>query len=251
MESFRRGKNITLTVPMKTPGGGKLICNLDDWIPWSVYLHGYYHAEREIEAFMLDYVSAGNTILDIGANIGYYTVQFGRMVGPNGSVHAFEPLSHQHSILAQNIALNGLSTVTVNKQIATDGPGEKRIYFAGKYSTGSSSMQVETSEYEDVPCTALDEYCQQQTITQIDLVKIDVEGHEYFVLEGMRKLLEKKAIKRLFVEINSEALLAAGHTPKDIVERLTSFGYSPWFKDNCDIKPYTDYQDYGLVLFEA
>lgn len=213
-------------VDMNTPGGGKLICNLDDWIPWNVYIHGRYQLERNYELFMMDVAKEAAVIFDIGANIGYYTIQFSR-VG-HGRVIAFEPVSYQYNVLLRNLDLNGIHNVHAVKKVVSDLPGVRRIYFSGIRNTGSSSVEITTRDHEDVESITLDDYSREEHLGMIDLMKIDVEGHELHVLKGMKEILEQGRVRNLFMEINGKALSTAGTTPVEVCSFLEGFGYFPY-----------------------
>ena len=219
-----RGRGVETVVDMTNPGGGKLVCNLDDWIPWNVFIHGNYIMEKNHEKFMLDIARDCEVIFDVGANIGYYTVQFGRLA--NGQVYSFEPMSYQFNILKKNVELNNLANVATLKSIVTDSVGVKRIYFSSMNNTGMSSLELKSDTYEDVKTIMIDDYCRENEIDAIDLVKIDVEGHELCVLKGMSTLLSGKKVKNIFIEMNNQTLPAAGTSIDSVVGFLDKFGYA-------------------------
>lgn len=226
---FVRGKGHELIVDMKSPGGGLLIYNLDDLIPWYVYLYGRYQIEKNYEEFLLKKSVGGKVIFDIGANIGYYSIQLGRMIGQGGKIYSFEPCSYQFNILERNIELNKLTNIIPEKLIVSDRHGGvKKIYFSGISNTGSSSLEVKTDEFEEMDCVTVDKFCQNNNINSIDLVKIDVEGHELRVVKGMERMLDEAKVKNLFLEINNYALEEAGTTALEIIEYLDSFNYRPY-----------------------
>lgn len=110
-----RGKGFRTVVTLR--GGEQLLLNLDDWIPYRVFLTGEYDIESIYQRCMFQHVKSGMTILDVGANIGYYTVQFAARVGPTGCVHVFEPVSSIFASLQSNIKLNNLSNVFANQLV--------------------------------------------------------------------------------------------------------------------------------------
>lgn len=180
MSPLLRGHGHKCIVKMSSYGGGLLLCNLDDWIPWNVFLYGNYHVETRYEQVMLSLAERADVVVDVGANIGYYSVQFGRIA--RGSVYCFEPMTHQWRILQQNIAINALNNVHPLKKIISDSEGISRIYFAGADNSGMSSVEFATGEFEDVYSTTLDAFTNEEGIDRIDVLKIDVEGHELKVL---------------------------------------------------------------------
>lgn len=247
---FIRGKNYEVIVNMNNPGGGKIICNLDDLIPWNIYLYGRYQIEKNYEAFLLKTVVGSKVILDIGANIGYYTIQFGRILGKQGVVHSFEPCSYQFDTLERNIKLNDLANVIKNKLIVSDQHDvRKKIFFSGMTNTGSSSLEIETKNFEEVECTTLDRYCEQKNIEKIDVVKIDVEGHEMGVLKGMERLLRDGKVINLFLEINTHTLSSAGTSAFEIISYLQRFLYKPYSIASGQTAEYSMGEDESLVFF--
>ena len=141
-------------------GNTKLICRLKDWIPWNIYIHGSYVVEEIYERQMMPYTDQSKVIIDVGANIGYYTIQFAHRT--NGIVYAFEPMNYQFEVLKRNIELNDLGNVCPIQKIVSDKSGVERIYFSGMNNTAASSMVVETDEFEDVPSITLDKFCEKK-----------------------------------------------------------------------------------------
>lgn len=221
-----RGRGHACVVAMHNPGGGKLLCHLDDWIPWNVWLHGNYAVEGGFESFVVGRAANADVVFDVGANIGYYTVQFARVA--RGTVHAFEPMSHQFGILRRNVDLNELDNVEARRIVVSDDAAVHRVFFAGADNTGSSSLEIPSDRFEDVESIPLDEYCEVEGIDRIDVVKIDVEGHELSVLRGMQRLLDEGRVRDLFLEINEGTLREAGTSAAELCESLARSGYRPY-----------------------
>jgi len=245
IKQFFPNKGIESIVDLK--GGGRLICHIEDWIPWHVYFHGQYTMEKNYEKFMLDIAGNSNVVFDVGANIGYYAIPFS--MKSNGKVYAFEPMNYQHAMLKRNIALNALQNIVPEKKIVSDSIGVKRIYFAGLGNTGASSLEKTTDQYEDVPSITLDEYCKNNRISHIDVVKIDVEGHELSVLNGLHDMLEQKKVSHLFVEIHDGNLKKAGSSAKKLCTYLQDLGYKSYSIKTGEKRFYQIGNDESLVYF--
>lgn len=233
-------------VPIRR-GNERIICRLSDWIPWNIFIHGCYISEAGYESFMLDKAAGAELILDVGANIGYYSIQFSGAA--RGKVYSFEPMSYQFTILERNIELNGLANVIPMKRIVSNSSGMKRIYFSGSENTGASSLVKETGQFEDVPALTIDEFCESNKIGQIDVMKIDVEGHELEVLQGMKKCLKQQSVRHLFVEISGENLEKAGSSTKELCAFLEGSGYHAYSIKTGGTKPYRIGDDESLVYF--
>jgi FkbM family methyltransferase len=189
-------------------------------------------------------------VFDIGANIGYYTIQFSRVVGRNGKVHSFEPCAYQMDTLERNVKLNSIDNVVTHKLIVSDRDDEvKKIYFSGMANTGSSSLEVKTDDYEQVACITIDKYCMVNDINSVDIVKIDVEGHELSVLKGMQNILGNGSVKHLFLEINNHALSSGQTSGHEIISFLQKFGYMPFSIANGIPEDYERGQSESLVYF--
>lgn len=139
-------------------------------------------------------LKAGQTALDIGANIGFYTLEMARCVGPSGSVIAFEPGPLSSSLLKANAILNGYHHVVIEQAIVLDRCGQTDLHICP---TGESDNRADgfNGSYVDwrrvsVPCTTIDDYLGGRTV---DFIKMDVQGAELAALRGMRRTLANKS----------------------------------------------------------
>lgn len=213
------------------PGGERMYLSLDDWIPLRIFVSGCYDLEELHAHYFLGSLAKDDYVLDVGANIGYYTVQIASQVS-EGVVHAFEPVTETFATLTRNVALNQLRNVRLNQLIVADeeasARGELSIFLSARTNSGSSSLVAaaghHAGESERVPCTTVDEYLYVNQVPRVDACKIDVEGAELKVLRGMRRLLSE-GNPRLFVEINREMLEAQGASPREVIDYLAGFGY--------------------------
>lgn len=245
-----RRRGYRTVVKLHTRGGGRLICHLDDWIPWTVFVFGRYISEGQYEDYLLSRVRPGpSVLLDIGANIGYYTVQMARLAGPEARVHAFEPMSIQGAVLEENLRLNRLTNVVVNASVVSDTVGVQRIYFSSPENTGQSSVARPSGYHEDRPSTTVDAYCQSQGIETVDLVKIDVEGHEFHVLRGMERLLSEGRVTRVAAEMDEELLTANGASSQSLLALMRSHGYEPHRTKSGRLVPFQSPGEENMAIF--
>lgn len=233
-------------------GGERLRLQLDDWIPHQVFMTGEYKSEAVAQAYLFQCIRKGMTILDIGANIGYYTIQFAYRVGLTGTVHAFEPVSSTFALLQENIALNKLTNVAANRLALANSPGEKVIYLSGRENTGQSSLtppEAASGVQEQVEAKTVDQYLAEMNIARVDLVKIDVEGSELVVLKGMKKLLAKSDGPVLFIEISHITLARHRVKPGQVIDYLNRYGYEPYKITPNGIQHCRNLIDEPLALF--
>lgn len=230
-------------------GKSRIICRLQDWIPWNIYLHGSYIIEELYENYMFPISSKSSTIFDVGANIGYYTIQFAQKT--EGIVYAFEPMSYQYNTLLKNIEINELNNVYPVQQIVSDSVGKERIYFSGINNTAASSVVVETEDYEDIPTITLDQFCKEKNIEFIDLIKIDVEGYEMNVLKGLSEMLKTNRIKHMFIEVVERHLQKAGSSSEELFTYLKKYSYDGYSIKSGSLEQYEMGNDESLVYFKS
>lgn len=183
-------------------------------------------------------VKPGMTAFDIGAHIGKYTKLFAHLVGPEGRVHAFEPTPTTFKRLQGCWGAESPSQVTLVPKLVTTRPGIFPFHlFPEQYSTWNSlgKPQMADPQAQDrlvpiakqisVPGTSLDAYCDLQGITEIDYLKLDVEGAESEALGGMEGLLSRQAIRFLQFEISQKPLEGMGHQARETFAMLARHGY--------------------------
>jgi FkbM family methyltransferase len=159
------------------------------------YLTG--DAEPEVQEALAELIKPGQTVYDVGANIGFFTILCSRLVGPQGKVYAFEPIPENVVTLRHNIALNKLTNVVVIEQALSASTGTAEM-FVSLWSAFHSLNVDGASKRENhgpdggqitVETVTLDEFMQGDGILAPDLIKLDVEGAELLVVEGMRETL--------------------------------------------------------------
>lgn len=196
--------------------------DLQDWIPQDIYLTGEF--ESTASAIAKQLLKPGDIAVDIGANIGYFTLLFAQCVGSSGHVHAFEPVPALSSKLAENIRLNHLGQVTSHICALSDRKGTARFFSGPKDNTGLSSLREprQASGSFEVELARLDDVV--TTGSRIALVKIDVEGAELQVLRGMERIL-RDSRPNLLLEITDDFLKEFGDSAQALMAFTERFGY--------------------------
>src|SRR3989344_3914042 len=142
--------------------------------------------EKRVLAMLRSSIKNGMNVIDIGANIGLYTVISSRRVGPSGKVFAYEPEEENFSLLSKNIEFNKLKNVTPIKMALANVAGNRTLYMA-KDNKGHHSFSDDSSSDKKilVPTDTLDQSLIKYGSPKIDLIKMDIEGAEPLALEGM------------------------------------------------------------------
>ena len=235
-------------------GDLRIRADLRDWLQRQIFMYGVYRVEEKHRDTMLGRIRKGGTILDVGAHIGYYTLLFAKRVGADGRVIAFEPSTATYERLVENISLNEFDNISTVKAAASNSAGTATINVAAGNNTGSTSLHFESGAVgtELVDTVAIDDYLARYAIDDVSVVKIDVEGHELQVLEGMRSTLARPADEapEVFVEVNETTLESAGTTVDAIFDELGASGYQAYRivgdgEARPEYEPFTD----SLVYF--
>ncbi len=151
--------------------------------------HGYWlgsYEMRKRQAFEAE-IPRGAVVFDIGANVGYYSLLAAVLVGAGGKVYAFEPLPRNIDFLRKHIALNQLKNIEVIEAAVSAQTGKSSFDLGASSAMGHISNSGEI----EVRLVSLDDMLEQGTLHQPDYMKVDVEGAEFEVLKGARKLLER------------------------------------------------------------
>ncbi len=173
-------------------------------------------------------LAPGMTVLDVGANVGQFTLVAARRVGPSGRVHAFEPTPELAAHILRNLDLNGLENVAVNAIAVSDEAGRATLHLVQPDDPGENSI-VDPSPGArtlEVPTVTLDGYIAEHEVGRVDVIKIDIEGAEIPALRGAPGLLSGDESPVLVLEFHPKTLAFSGHTPDDLLGLLNSHGYA-------------------------
>lgn len=190
--------------------------------------------ERAERIFYLEYLREGMTVFDVGANVGELTLLFSRFVGESGQIHSFEAAQVVFEKLETICRVAGRRNVTINHLALADKNGSLKLNVYDDAFSVFNSLAVRPLENygldlkpvgsEETNAVTLDDYCGQNGIEKIDLLKIDVEGAELQVLQGARQLLKAKKIACLTFEFG-QTTFDMGNSPAEIEDLLHECGY--------------------------
>ncbi len=197
-------------------------------MPQTLLKYGLYEpAQTRIYRKLVD---SGDTVFDIGANFGWFTLQLG-LIGCR--VHAFEPLPSMFGTLEKNVKLNHLEG-NIRLQNLALGRQEGRIViftFRGLLDAQGSATDLGRSDAEPhvCPVSTLDDYVHESGVSRITFLKCDVEGHEQEVFQGGATVLSRSDSPIIGFEINTTCLEHRGVTPGEVQSTLQRFGYTRFF----------------------
>jgi FkbM family methyltransferase len=175
-------------------------------------------------ALLLSLITPESIVLDVGANVGYHTVQFARAVGPLGRVFAFEPDPDNLRLLAHNVRTNGFDNVTIvpkavtsvtrslNLFLSPDNHGDHRVYDSGD---GRQAVHIDA--------VAIDEVMREVT-GPVSLIKLDIQGAEPAALRGMEWFLSQHPESWIATELWPAGLERSGSSLEAYLHQLRSLG---------------------------
>jgi FkbM family methyltransferase len=194
----------------------------------------FTEVERAERIFYLKFLREGMTVLDVGAHVGELTLLFSRFVGDEGGVHAFEASSSTFKRLELVCAATERRNVVLNQLALSDESGSIRLHvYDGTLSNFNSQAARPLKNYgldfepigiDEMPATTIDDYCESKKIERIDLLKIDVEGAEFQVMQGARHMLKSKRIRCVTFEFG-QATFDMGNSAAEIEAYLKEMNY--------------------------
>lgn len=211
--------------------------------------------ERSEQAFLRAFLRAQDVFVDVGANIGLFSMIASRLVGDTGTVHAFEPCQSTFRRLQGNAALNRCSNLSCH-QLALSNATESIDLFISKdgmdawNSLANGPYAGNDLTKQPVQAIRWDEFAaEHDLIGRTSLMKIDVEGWELNVLRGATETLSRSDAPVLQVEFNDEAACSGGSSCRELYRALERFGYDMFRYDQSSgaLIPEPVRDEYGSV----
>ena len=200
-------------------GGFRLVVPQDEYVGRSIKDFG--ELDRKITWVVDRVLRPGDTAIDIGANLGLVSFSMLQHVGPSGRVHAFEPQSRMADYINRSISVNKVDNLLLHRAGLGDTPGTLRLAIPDNNAGAASLCSQNGTRFEDVAITTLDAFQQQAALSDVRLLKIDVEGFEPQVFSGGRNFF--LALRPDVVIFEENRVATDG--PPDSVQIIQSLGY--------------------------
>ena len=202
------------------------------------------------------HITNGDTVFDVGAHIGRHTIHFSHLCGDNGTVYAFEPDRDNYGILQNNISRNKIINCETLPIALSDKQNNTTLHLNPNSSEGHSiiakghTWSSDKHEQIKVECQTLDAVCTTNDIEKIKLLKIDVEGAHFLVLQGATIMLSQRKVDLIICEAGSNTHHISGRTDKELLTQMVEYGYLPFLHDGDDLVPAIASQEHdGIVDF--
>jgi len=166
-------------------------------------------------------VKDGHFVVDIGANIGYHSVILAKLVGSSGHVMSCEPDENNFSMLMTNLDLNHLSARVNTVKCAIGEKNGSITLYKNEHNLGDHRTYANDTSMQqriEVPMYTVDHLVPPGT--KVDMVKMDIQGFEYFALKGMNRLLRENKDLTIFMEFWPDGFREAGCDPKEVANFL-------------------------------
>ena len=178
--------------------------------------HRGYHS-----AYLKNNIKQGNVVLDVGANIGYFTCLLSNLVGKSGHVYAFEPEPNNFKLLKKNVEENNCQNVTIEQKALCDKTGKQTLNISPE-STGHSLYEKLGSDTALVDTIRLDDYFDD---TKVDYIKSDAQGADYPMVLGMPNLLKRSKKLSMMLEFSVPLIHHQGGKPEDFLNLLKNLNF--------------------------
>lgn len=215
------------SVSATLPNGCVMQCDLRDEVQRQIYFLGAY---EPIEAFLFSHLlQPGMTVVDAGANVGQFSLLASTAVGPAGQVHSFEPIPANMHKLSDHVRTNACDNVVLNAAALWHEAAElslgslEHLENAGTFSVGLCNQGPAVS----ANAVTLDQYAAERKLIQLDMIKMDIEGAEWFALRGARHTLTKFA-PLILLEVCQTTCERLDYDTSEIFDLLKSLGYRAW-----------------------
>ena len=185
-------------------------------------LLGFY--EKQAMKQFVELVKTGMTVVDVGANIGYYTLTASRLAGDKGRVYAFEADTDAFTFLQQNLTKNNCQNVVPICEAVSNEAGTALFYRPEPeraYIVNDSSSEIG----QTVSTTSLDDFFAQRDWPTVDVIKMDIEGEEQAALQGMKELSRRNPSLQMILEFNMSAIERSGNNPVSVISTLKELGF--------------------------
>lgn len=186
-----------------------------------IYPYFKRRQDKQEIALMKKYIQTGDVVLDIGANIGFYTKILSELVGENGKVYAFEPDNTNYGYLMENAG--HLKNVVFFNKAVSDKTGKITLYHSDLLNVDHKTYATENyTSTTEIDCVAIDDVVPGH---KVDFIKIDIQGFEYFAFKGMENVFAKMENLKIVTEFYPYGIKKSGISSTDFINLLLQYNF--------------------------
>jgi FkbM family methyltransferase len=214
-------------------GAFKMVVSLDDDVSRDIRENRWYSEEGWETSIFKSHLQRGMSVLDLGGNIGFYTMMARSIIGPEGRVVTFEPYPRSAALIRASIEANGYKNVSVVQAGVSDSNSTGRLYLSPVSWAEHSLFDQEHSKPAedgytmDVEFVTVDGALEKLNHDfHVDIMKMDIEGGEWRAVHGMTKVLACNPKLTIMTEFWPQGLSRAGSTPQQYLDFLRDAGFA-------------------------
>ena len=203
---------------------------VDPTDPHLLYMMDGKDPEQKVKEIFLENIYPGDVVIDVGSNIGDYTLLASKKVGDSGKVLSFEPLSETFLTLNRNLQLNEITNCMFFQKAVGEKPGLANLYknnLSGTMGFLDSSLNGQNLiKRDEIEVVTIDDVLTSKHIDVANMIKIDVEGFEYEVLLGCLQSFKENKIKKILCEVHYKYLESKGKSEEIIYDLLHEHNFT-------------------------
>lgn len=175
-------------------------------------------------------IKKGDTIIDLGANIGFWTLYFAQKVGKTGKVFAFEPEPTNLELLQKNVKENNFENIIIENKAVSHSNNKLKLFLSYEandhriYDPGDNRKSIE------IESIRLDDYFKSDE--KIDFIKSNIQGADFFAIKGMPNLIQRSKKLKIMIEFYPELLREFNADPGEFLTTLQDFGFKLYDVDS-------------------
>lgn len=202
--------------------------DLTDLLQREIYFNCYDSKQLPL---LLRYITAGQTYIDVGANVGFYSLHIAKKIKGNGRIYSFEPDPMLYKSLHKNYGLNTFArTIKIYNLAITNCVETMPFYVHHDGASGEGSLTRFprlTGKSITVDTMTIDRFLEIEKIEKVNFIKIDIEGNEFELLEGAKHSLKDQCLEKIYIEFNGPLQMQKGRTLTELLELFADYGYQP------------------------
>lgn len=208
----------------------KMKFKTEDTVGREIFKKGTY--EDENSYFLINHLqlNAGDTFMDIGGNIGWYSILLDKSF-PNIQIYSFEPEPVNADCFRYNMKLNNSENIDLVEKGVSDISGYKTMYVYKNSNKGRNSLlPINNFGTIEIEVVSLDNFVKDKHVKKVKFIKIDIEGYEYFALKGAQNTLAKTEL--LLMEFAPTFMRKGNINPDDVLSFLAKQKFKPYVLEN-------------------
>lgn len=233
--------------------GYTMKCSMNDWIQWQIHYFGDYLAEAKYARYLISESRPGDIFIDIGANVGYYSLLMSKLVGAEGLVYSYEAFESTYQRLLENLKLNDATNVVASQVAVASSSGKLDIEIIAEDNIGAARVSRNSTESRTttVSSNTIDQMLQGEDLSTLRFLKMDIEGFEVEALIGAIETL-RRFKPTCLIEIHRDQLATFGASPEELFGFMGELGYQAHhISDDGTLEPAGPDINANLVAFVA